>query len=180
MTLGMIPLVFVFLPLRRAFICTSRELKRLEAISRSPVYAHYSQTIQVRGSPTLFLYLPFSSTHSLSSLYFIHENNIFQGLSTIRAFGAEGQFEAEFRHRLDNNGQGYFAWFNSARWLAFRLDSICALILLAATILAVVARNQLSPTLVGLALTYTLQLSGQVQWTVRQSAETENLVCLYD
>ena len=50
-TLGLLPFVVVFLHLRRVFLCTSRELKRLEAVSRSPVYAHYASAIQVAENP---------------------------------------------------------------------------------------------------------------------------------
>lgn len=142
-TLSMLPLLALFLRVRHDFLCTSRDLKRLEAITRSPVYAHYAAAIQ--------------------------------GLSTIRAFGVQKQFDAAFQRRLDANGQGFFAWMCASRWLAFRLDALCGALLLLSAVFAVAARHQLSPSLVGLALSYMLQLSGMFQWAVRQSAEVENM-----
>ena len=41
----------------------------------------------------------------------------------------------------------------------------------------VVVDTELSAGLVGLALTYTISLSGMFQFCVRQSAEVENIVC---
>ena len=41
-------LLFFFLRLRSIFLTCSREAKRLEAVARSHVYAHYAATIQVR------------------------------------------------------------------------------------------------------------------------------------
>ncbi|GJP82054.1 hypothetical protein CLOP_g12179, partial [Closterium sp. NIES-67] len=44
--LAMLLVFLLFLRLRYIFVCTSREAKRLEAVTRSPVYAHYAATIQ--------------------------------------------------------------------------------------------------------------------------------------
>ena len=99
-----------------------------------------------------------------------------QGLSIIRAFQVQRQFDKEFLQLLDANGQGFFMWLSATRWLGFRLDFQCAVILLLAAILGVAAKSELSPSLVGLALTYTLQLGGMFQWAVRQTAEVENQV----
>ena len=44
------PFIVFFIYIQRRYVVISRELKRLEAISRSPVYAHFSQTLQVTQS----------------------------------------------------------------------------------------------------------------------------------
>ncbi|XP_068165847.1 ATP-binding cassette sub-family C member 4-like isoform X1 [Antennarius striatus] len=41
-----IPLIGVFLYLRRFYLCTSRAVKRLEATTRSPVFSHLSSSLQ--------------------------------------------------------------------------------------------------------------------------------------
>ena len=99
-----------------------------------------------------------------------------QGLSTIRAFGAEPIFQQRLFSSLDFNGRPFFVWLAASRWLAFRLDSLVAFVVLAASLLAVALRSSLPPALVALSLSYTLQLSGLLQWAVRQGAEVENLV----
>lgn len=48
-------LVFVFYYFRQRYIMTSREVKRWDATSRSPVYASLSATLKVFHTVTLFL-----------------------------------------------------------------------------------------------------------------------------
>ena len=43
--LALLPLVYYFYSLRKYFLKTSRELKRVEALSRSPVFSHLSETL---------------------------------------------------------------------------------------------------------------------------------------
>ena len=50
------PFILFFFYIQRRYVVISRELKRLEAISRSPVYAHFSQTLQVT-QPTIKILL---------------------------------------------------------------------------------------------------------------------------
>lgn len=46
-----VPLAFVFWKVRAYYLASSREVKRWEAVSRSPVYAAFSATI--KGLPTI-------------------------------------------------------------------------------------------------------------------------------
>ncbi len=46
----------------------------------------------------------------------------------------------------------------------------------AAGLLAMAARSWVAPNLLALALTNTLQLTGFMQWFVRQTAEVENIM----
>ena len=45
MFIPVLPLAFVFRWVRSFYLKSSREIKRLEALSRSPVYAHLSETL---------------------------------------------------------------------------------------------------------------------------------------
>jgi hypothetical protein len=69
------------------------------------------------------------------------------------------------------NSSWYQAFVLIGRWLAFRLDLISATSLAAGTLMGVALRGRVSVSLLGLALSYTLQLPGLLQWTVRQSTE---------
>ena len=40
-----VPVMFLFYFVQRLFRASSRELKRLDSISRSPVYAHFTETL---------------------------------------------------------------------------------------------------------------------------------------
>jgi hypothetical protein len=80
-------------------------------------------------------------------------------------------------------------------WFGYRLDCISASIVLATSFSAVILReisknnagsqtsdsygSSLTPSLVGLSLSYSLQLCALFQWAIRQSAEVENqLTCV--
>lgn len=43
--IALVPLAFIYFRIQHAFRVTSREVKRLESISRSPVYAHFSESL---------------------------------------------------------------------------------------------------------------------------------------
>ena len=48
---GVLPMVGVYIYIQRYYVATSRELQRLDSISRSPMYAHFSETLQ--GTPVI-------------------------------------------------------------------------------------------------------------------------------
>jgi ABC-type multidrug transport system fused ATPase/permease subunit len=137
-----LPLVAAFWWLRRRYVATSREVKRLEAVTRSPVYASFSATLR--------------------------------GLPTVRAFGAGPRFHLAFARALAQNGAWWHAFIASARWVGFRLDSICTVVAFAAIFLSMAMRASVSVAVLGLALNYVIQLTGALQWWVRQTAEVEN------
>jgi hypothetical protein len=63
-----LPLAWLFVRVRAYYLTTSREAKRLEAITRSPVYAMFSVTM--KGLPTIRAYkvAPRFRQHFLSAL----------------------------------------------------------------------------------------------------------------
>ncbi|KAJ3162748.1 Multidrug resistance-associated protein 4 [Geranomyces michiganensis] len=145
--LVLVPFVAVaFVFLRTAYIRTSRQIKRIEAVTRSPVYAAIPSSLE--------------------------------GLSTIRAFHVEQQFADRFVALQNRNTEKYLMFLCSARWLGFRLDVGSAGFLFIVALASVGLRNSLGlrPGVIGLLLSYVLQLTGLLQWAVRQSAEVENLM----
>uniref|UniRef100_A0A3P8V7T7 ATP binding cassette subfamily C member 4 (PEL blood group) n=1 Tax=Cynoglossus semilaevis TaxID=244447 RepID=A0A3P8V7T7_CYNSE len=142
--LPIVPLLGVFFFLRRYFLKTSRDIKRLESTTRSPVYSHLSSSLQ--------------------------------GLSTIRAFKAQQQFQQMFDEHQDLHSEAWFLFLTTSRWFAVRLDGICSIFVSITAFGCLFLRNDLDPGSVGLALTYAVTLTGMFQWGVRQSAEVENMM----
>ncbi|CAI5519767.1 unnamed protein product [Closterium sp. Naga37s-1] len=187
MLLPMALLLLLLLHLHHIFVCTSREAKRLEAVTRSPVYAHFAATIQVgmhtmpppsKWVCTLCRHHPSGYAHYAATIQVGMRTNVatIQGLATIRAFGVQQQWSAAFHRLLSANGRALYCWLAASHWLAVRLDALVSLVMLLVAALAVALRTSLPPGLVALALSYALQLSGSLQWAVRQGAEVEIMV----
>ncbi|XP_048454277.1 multidrug resistance-associated protein 4 [Rhincodon typus] len=139
-----IPLVIVFFFLRRYYLKTSRDIKRMESSTRSPVFSHLSSSLQ--------------------------------GIWTIRATKTEQQFQAKFDEHQDLHSETWFLFLSTSRWLAVRLDALCAVFVSIVAFGSIIIANQLDAGQVGLALSYAITLMGMFQWGVRQSAEVENLM----
>ncbi len=68
----------------------------------------------------------------------------------------------------DDHTTAYFMFVSSSRWVGFRLDFLTTLFVIATVFVAALARSSLTPSQVGLSLTYVLQLCAMFQWCVRQ------------
>ncbi|XP_010778650.1 multidrug resistance-associated protein 1-like, partial [Notothenia coriiceps] len=127
------PLVAIIIPVlgllyffvQRFYVASSRQLKRLESVSRSPIFTHFNETLL--------------------------------GTSVIRAFGEQERFICESDLRVDHNQKAYYPSIVANRWLAVRLEFVGNCIVSFAALLAVMARESLSPGIMGLAISYALQ-----------------------
>ena len=124
--------------LRQYFAQCSQDLKRLESISRSPIYSYLSSTIN--------------------------------GLQVIRSYRAETICSNEFLSLLDENTRANFLIVNSARWIGFRFDWITVVFIGFVTIFALIVRifgQQFSMAEIALTLSFSLNLMGVLQWTIK-------------
>ncbi|XP_031462657.1 multidrug resistance-associated protein 1 isoform X1 [Phasianus colchicus] len=141
------PLGLVYLLVQRFYVATSRQLKRLESVSRSPVYSHFNETLL--------------------------------GVSVIRAFEEQKRFIKQNDVKVDENQKAYYPSIVANRWLAVRLEFVGNCIVLFAALFAVIARNKLSPGLVGLSVSYSLQITAYLNWLVRMTSDLEtNIVAV--
>lgn len=139
-----LPLAGVYLYIQRYYLRTSRELKRLDSVSRSPIYAHFQESLA--------------------------------GISTIRAFRQQQRFSKENEWRVDANLAAYFPSISANRWLAVRLEFLGSVIIFAAAgfaIISVASHSGLSAGLVGLSMSYALNITASLNWIVRQTVEVE-------
>ena len=67
----------------------------------------------------------------------------------------------------------YYPTFVSSRWLSVRLESIGNLIILFASLFAVLSRDKMDPGKVGLSLSYALNVTGALNLLVRMTSEIE-------
>ncbi|XP_051770127.1 ATP-binding cassette sub-family C member 3 isoform X1 [Ctenopharyngodon idella] len=137
-----VPLMLFYWWVQRFYVATSRQLKRLESVSRSPIYSHFSETIT--------------------------------GTSVIRAYGRNAAFVLLSDMKVDENQKSYYPGIVSNRWLGVRIEFIGNCIVLFAALFAAVGRDKLSPGLVGLSVSYALQVTMSLNWMVRMTSDLES------
>uniref|UniRef100_A0A4W3K651 ATP-binding cassette, sub-family C (CFTR/MRP), member 3 n=1 Tax=Callorhinchus milii TaxID=7868 RepID=A0A4W3K651_CALMI len=135
-----LPILLVFW--WRFYVATSRQLKRLESVSRSPVYSHFSETIS--------------------------------GSSVVRAYGRGASFIHMSDVKVDTNQKSYFPGIVANRWLGIRIEFIGNCIVLFAALFAVIGRDHLKPGIVGLSVSYALQVTMSLNWMVRMTSDLES------
>ncbi|XP_053721093.1 ATP-binding cassette sub-family C member 12 isoform X1 [Synchiropus splendidus] len=97
-----------------------------------------------------------------------------QGLSTIHAYNIRDNHVRLFKTLSDTNNNNYLLFHSGTRWLSFWLDFMAATLTLFVSLFVVLSGNDIiSPALKGLAMSYTVQLTGQLQFVVRQATEVE-------
>ncbi|GFN98305.1 multidrug resistance-associated protein 1 [Plakobranchus ocellatus] len=141
------PLLCFYYFVQRFYVATSRQLKRLESVSRSPIYSHFGETVT--------------------------------GAVTIRAYGQEQRFIKDSQTKVDDNQICYYPSIVANRWLAIRLEVVGNLIIFFASLFAVLGREDLSPGIVGLSITYAMNVTQTLNWMVRMTCELEtNIVAV--
>ncbi|XP_053672165.1 multidrug resistance-associated protein 1 [Anopheles nili] len=142
-----VPIGILYYGVQRFYVATSRQLKRLESVSRSPIYSHFGETIQ--------------------------------GVQTIRAYSVQDRFITESDERVDANQLCYCPSIIANRWLAVRLEMVGNLIILFAALFAVLGRETMNAGLVGLSVSYALQITQTLNWLVRMTSDVEtNIVAV--
>ena len=138
---ALVPIVIIYVLVQRYFVRSMRQLKRLESASKSPIFSHFSESLN--------------------------------GVSTIRAYRVEDRFVKKFAEHVDENLLYYFPNNISNRWLALRLELVGNLITVFAALFAVLSKNHIDPGIVGLSISYAMNVSQTLNWLVRMTADFE-------
>ena len=139
-------LIWYFVRVRRIFVTSTRELKRLEGIARSPIFAMLSEALggiaTIRANDyTGYLRQKFQKAHDT------HTRTFFAFISASRWVG----------FRMDS--------------IVFMFTSIVSIL---AVVVQAEGWFDIDPAILGLALSMLIYLSGMFQWCIRQSAEAVN------
>ena len=137
------PLAILYFYYQQYYLRTSRELKRLDSVSRSPIFANFQESLI--------------------------------GVATIRAYGKEDRFKHLNESRVDKNMRAYNPTINSNRWLAVRLEFLGSIIILGAAGLSILTlkSGRITAGIVGLSVSYALQITQSLNWIIRMSVEVE-------
>ncbi|EGW30047.1 uncharacterized protein SPAPADRAFT_144773 [Spathaspora passalidarum NRRL Y-27907] len=138
-----LPLGILYIYYQQYYLRTSRELRRLDSVSRSPIFANFQESLT--------------------------------GVSIIRAYGKEERFKHLNQTRIDRNMGAYHPAINANRWLAVRLEFLGSVIILGAAGLSILTlkSGHLTAGLVGLSVSYALQITQSLNWIVRMTVEVE-------
>ncbi|KAI8363152.1 P-loop containing nucleoside triphosphate hydrolase protein [Mortierella sp. GBAus27b] len=140
--LAVVPVILaIYIITQRYYVASSRNFKRIESISKSPMYQHFTETLN--------------------------------GVSTIRAMQCGLQFIKQNAIRSDETSNAHFVWAIGNRWLELRLEFLGSLIVLAAALFAVLARDSVSASMVGMSLSYALNITTDICWMVRCMCEAQ-------
>nr|ABS83557.1 ABCC/MRP-like protein [Mytilus californianus] len=98
---------------------------------------------------------------------FSHFGETISGCSTIRAFQQEERFMIESARRFDVLNTRRSLARSVEKWLHIRLDWLGSIIVLCVCLLVVVNKDDISPGIVGLAITYALNVTNCIEWLVK-------------
>ncbi|GME82213.1 unnamed protein product [Ambrosiozyma monospora] len=139
-----VPLAFLYKYYQKYYLSTSRELRRLDSVSKSPIFAHFQETLS--------------------------------GVATIRAYNQLNRFSFLNKHKMDVNMSAYHPSVSANRWLAVRLEFLGSMIIGGSSGLLILTlkSGHVTPGLVGLAVSYALQVTQSLNWIVRMTVDIES------
>ncbi|KAL6466397.1 hypothetical protein MHYP_G00242010 [Metynnis hypsauchen] len=143
-TAVVIPLIAVYHFVERFYLTTSRQLRRLDSVTRSPIYSHFGETVS--------------------------------GLPVIRAYGYQKRFLEQNMVTIDNNLKCVCQLIVSNRWMAIRLEFLGNLVVFFSALFAVISRDSLDSGLVGLSVSYALNVTLILNALVRMTSQLETHV----
>ncbi|KAI8497857.1 hypothetical protein Bbelb_245090 [Branchiostoma belcheri] len=144
--IGAVPIVILYYFVQKFFRATARELQRLDSINKSPVFAHVSETLG--------------------------------GLSTIRAFRVEKRFKDNIMEKVNRSNTPFYFLTATNSWVGLRMGYMGGVIVFIAGLSAMVASifGAVSSGMVGLSITYALNLQQYLHWVVRNYCEVEMMM----
>ncbi|XP_066264201.1 ATP-binding cassette sub-family C member 9-like [Branchiostoma lanceolatum] len=144
--IGALPIMLLYYFVQKFYRATARELQRLDAINKSPMFAHVSETLG--------------------------------GLSTIRAFRVEKRFNDNLMEKVNRSNTPFYFFTATQSWVGLRMGYMGGVIVFVAGLSSMVASifGAVSSGMVGLSITYALNLQQYLHWMVRNFCEVEMMM----
>ncbi|KAG0008611.1 Canalicular multispecific organic anion transporter 1, partial [Podila clonocystis] len=121
---------------------------------------------------------------SLKRLYSVSKSPLYQhfseslsGVSTIRVMrGLQAQFLAQNQSRSDVVANRMYVYNLANRWLQVRIELLGSMIVFLSAALSVLKAGELDPTLVAVALSYSITMQGFINYLIRTVSEVQNML----
>ncbi|KAK7474400.1 hypothetical protein BaRGS_00034354, partial [Batillaria attramentaria] len=106
------------------------------------------------------------------SPYLSHLAASVEGVATIHAYGQSERFFKQFCEMLNRNNIPFFLFYAANRWLAIFLDLMTVIIIGVTGFLVIFTVTDKTASQAGLALTFAVQITSLLQYTLRLTIET--------
>lgn len=146
---------------KRLYMSSSRQLRRLDSVSRSRIYANFGETML--GLTSIRAY------HAQRRFIDLSDQYMDKNQSCHLASSVSNRFEQLFMHSC----QLFFSSPSLIRWLGIRLEMIANLLTLFAAITSVFMRDRMTAGIIGLTITYALQITHSLNLLARTSSDVE-------
>jgi len=147
-TFWVFPLAIIFLicsyVVQRRYMKVNREAVRLESISKSPIVSYFSESLN--------------------------------GLTSVRAYNEEQRFAQKFHDLQDANIKNLILKTGLVNWFNLRV-TFCTIFLIAPAVaipLLVLSHETLASGMIGLLITYVIQINDDIMWTLWSVADFES------
>ncbi|TMW67963.1 hypothetical protein Poli38472_007635 [Pythium oligandrum] len=142
----LLPVVFLYYQIGAFYIQPARELQRLIQTAQAPPLNHLSESID--------------------------------GGSVLRAFGRDqiARFTSTNFQKLDNANKVWYAQLCVSQWFSLRIQLLGSLLVLVVTSSLVLLHNELSPAVIGIAFSYALKVSQNLESIVQSLTRIETIM----
>ncbi|KAG8135772.1 hypothetical protein E2320_008775 [Naja naja] len=156
-----LPLGILYYFILQFYVATSRQLRRLDSVTRSPIYSHFGETVSGLSVIRAFGHQERFLQHN-EKIVDVNQKSVYSWLVSNRQVSPVE--DINLCHRL---------------WLAVRLELVGNLTVFFAALLAVFVKDSLNSGIVGLSITSALNITQTLNWLVRMTSELEtNIVAV--
>ncbi|CAF0855506.1 unnamed protein product, partial [Brachionus calyciflorus] len=105
---------------------------------------------------------------------FSHFGETLNGISTIKAYKAQQRFINDIEKKIDHNNSFFYPSMAGNRWSSICLQFISNVMTLFACVFGITAKGNISPGIIGISITYALNISLMMEYAVKCAADLES------